>query len=94
MTDHGATAGIDVMFGLGVPELILILIVVLLIFGPRKLPELGGFVGKALRDFRDALERRGNDDAEPPAPLDPESGRASHAARPTPSGKDEPGSST
>jgi len=54
------------MFGLGVPELILILVVVLLIFGPRKLPELGSFVGKSLKDFRDALETRGDDDKEPP----------------------------
>ena len=53
------------MFGLGVPELIIILVVVLLIFGPRKLPELGSFVGKSLKDFRDALESR-EDDTEPP----------------------------
>lgn len=50
------------MFGLGVPELIIILVVVLLIFGPRKLPELGSFVGKSLRDFRDALEARDDSD--------------------------------
>lgn len=54
------------MFGLGVPELIIILVVVLLIFGPRKLPELGSFVGKSLKDFRDALETRGDDDTDPP----------------------------
>lgn len=54
------------MFGLGVPELIIILVVVLLIFGPRKLPELGSFVGKSLKDFRQALDDR-NDDATPPA---------------------------
>lgn len=52
------------MFGLGVPELIIILVVVLLIFGPRKLPELGSFVGKSLKDFREALDSRG--DGEPP----------------------------
>lgn len=55
------------MFGLGVPELILILVVVLFIFGPRKLPELGSFVGRSLHDFREALERRdseGEDDTE------------------------------
>lgn len=54
------------MFGLGVPELIIILVVVLLIFGPRKLPELGSFVGKSLKDFREALDSRGDDDNEPP----------------------------
>ena len=56
------------MFGLGVPELVIILVVVLLFFGPRKLPELGNFLGKSLRDFREALENRD----EPPE--DPEAG--------------------
>jgi sec-independent protein translocase protein TatA len=46
------------MFGLGVPELIVILVVVLLIFGPKKLPELGSFIGRSLRDFREALDQR------------------------------------
>jgi TatA/E family protein of Tat protein translocase len=50
------------MFGLGIPELIVILVVALLIFGPGRLPEVGKFLGKGLRDFRDALERRGEDD--------------------------------
>ena len=59
------------MFGLGVPELIVILVVVLLIFGPRKLPELGTFVGRSLKDFREALDQKtDSDDPGPdPAPL-------------------------
>jgi len=39
---------------LGMPELILILVLALLIFGPRKLPEVGKQVGKALGEFRRA----------------------------------------
>jgi sec-independent protein translocase protein TatA len=41
------------MFGsIGVPELIVILAIALLIFGPKKLPEVGRSIGKALREFR------------------------------------------
>jgi sec-independent protein translocase protein TatA len=55
------------VFGLGIPELIVILVVALLVFGPGRLPEVGKFLGRSLRDFRDALERRGEDEPEPPA---------------------------
>ena len=43
------------------------LVIALLVFGPGKLPDVGKFLGKSLRDFRDALEHRG-DEEEPPAP--------------------------
>lgn len=39
---------------IGVPELILILVVVLVIFGPGKLPELGKTVGQGIKEFRKA----------------------------------------
>ena len=42
------------MFGIGLPEFILILIVGLIVFGPSKLPELGRAVGKGMREFRKA----------------------------------------
>ena len=48
------------MFGLGVPELLVILIVCLVVFGPGKLPELGSALGKGIRDFKKAFE--GSDD--------------------------------
>jgi sec-independent protein translocase protein TatA len=47
---------------LGLPELIIIGIIALLIFGPKKLPDLGSGLGKAIRDFKGALN-----DQEPPA---------------------------
>ena len=42
------------MFGIGMQELLLILVVVLLIFGANKLPEIGGGLGRAIRNFRRA----------------------------------------
>jgi len=44
------------MFGIGVPELVIILVVALVIFGPGKLPEIGGALGKGIRDFKKAFE--------------------------------------
>jgi sec-independent protein translocase protein TatA len=42
------------MGSIGVPELIVIFIVALLVFGPRKLPEIGKSLGKALKEFQRA----------------------------------------
>ncbi len=59
------------MFGLGPTELIVILAVGLLIFGPGRLPEIGGALGKGIKDFRRALENKGGDDeAKPEQPND------------------------
>ena len=42
------------MFGLGVPELVLILIIGLVIFGPGKLPDVGKALGNSIREFKQA----------------------------------------
>ncbi len=42
------------MFGIGVPELILILIIGLVVFGPGKLPEVGRALGKGINEFKKA----------------------------------------
>jgi TatA/E family protein of Tat protein translocase len=45
------------MFGsLGVPEILLIFIVILIVFGPRRIPEIGQMLGKALGEFRKATD--------------------------------------
>ena len=44
------------MFGIGFPELIVILVIALVVFGPGKVPELGTALGKGIRDFRRAFE--------------------------------------
>lgn len=40
------------MFGIGMPELIVILIIALIVFGPKKLPEMGKALGRAIKEFR------------------------------------------
>ncbi|KZL50413.1 MULTISPECIES: twin-arginine translocase TatA/TatE family subunit [Cyanophyceae] len=43
------------MFGLGLPEVVIIAIVAIVIFGPKKIPELGNALGKTLRGFKEEL---------------------------------------
>lgn len=52
------------MFGLGMPELIVILVIIIVIFGIGKLPEIGEGLGKAIRGFRRSLS-----ESEPPPSL-------------------------
>jgi sec-independent protein translocase protein TatA len=50
------------VFGFGIPELIIILIIVLFVFGADRLPEIGGALGRSVRNFKSAAE--GRDDLE------------------------------
>ena len=49
------------MFGLGTPELIVIGVIVFLIFGAKRIPEIGKGLGGAIREFRDARKEISND---------------------------------
>jgi sec-independent protein translocase protein TatA len=42
------------MFGIGMPELIIILIIILIIFGAGRLPEIGSGIGRGIRNFKKA----------------------------------------
>lgn len=55
------------MFNIGMPELILILIVALVIFGPKRLPEIGRQLGRAVQQFKKAgMDLKDALDQEPP----------------------------
>jgi len=45
------------MFGMGMPELLIILVIALLVFGAGKLPEIGSSLGKAIKGFKEASDK-------------------------------------
>ena len=51
------------MFGIGLQELGIILVIALVIFGPTKLPQIGSGLGKAIRDFRKGVSSDDPEDA-------------------------------
>ncbi|MDY0043426.1 MAG: twin-arginine translocase TatA/TatE family subunit [Syntrophales bacterium] len=44
------------MFGIGMPELLIILVIILIIFGAGKLPEIGGAIGKGIKNFKKSFQ--------------------------------------
>lgn len=62
------------VFGIGIPEMVVILVIALLVFGPKKLPEIGSSLGKAIkgfqnaaRDFEDEFQREAKQIEEKPS---------------------------
>jgi sec-independent protein translocase protein TatA len=53
------------MFGIGVPELIVILVIVLIIFGAGKLPEIGGAIGKGIKNFKKSVRESDENETAP-----------------------------
>ena len=63
-------------------ELLLLALVVLLVFGPKRLPEMGRSLGKGMREFKTAITSNDDDDKpELPAPKSPESVAATAVPR-------------
>jgi sec-independent protein translocase protein TatA len=53
------------MFGIGVPEMLVILGIIVLIFGARRLPEIGSGLGKAIKNFRAGVSGKDEIDVTP-----------------------------
>ncbi|MDR3362698.1 MAG: twin-arginine translocase TatA/TatE family subunit [Desulfovibrio sp.] len=68
------------MFGIGMQELLLILVIGLLIFGANKLPEIGGGLGRAIRNFRRASSEPDEID------ITPKSGKTASSGDDSPKG--------
>jgi sec-independent protein translocase protein TatA len=65
------------MSNIGLPEIAIVLVIVLVIFGPKRLPQLGKSLGSGMREFKDAVTGNSKDDepeelaaAPPPIPAD------------------------
>ena len=55
------------MFGIGVPELLIVLVIIIIIFGVGKLPEIGSALGKGIKNFKKSINGGENDSANVPA---------------------------
>ena len=63
------------MFGLGIPELLIILVIILVMFGAGKLPEIGEGLGRGIRNFRKSVKSPDEIDVTPPDEKEEESDR-------------------
>ena len=72
-------------FGIGPTEIIIVLVIVLLVFGPKRLPDLGRSLGKGMREFKDSVTGKDKDEQEELAAPDaakPEAARAEASDQP------------
>lgn len=56
------------MFGLGIPELLILLVIVVLLFGAGRLPQIGAGLGEGIRNFRKSMKEKNEVDVTPPKP--------------------------
>jgi sec-independent protein translocase protein TatA len=76
------------MPGVGIPELIIVLVILLVIFGPKRLPGLGKSLGSGMREFKDSISGRSKDDDDVDGPQALERA-ATESAVPQPAPADE-----
>ena len=74
------------MPGIGIPELIIVLVILLVIFGPKRLPGLGRSLGSGMREFKDSIsgKNKGEDDDDDDGPLQLERASSSTVAETRP----------
>ena len=53
------------MFGIGMPELVIILVIIMIIFGANKLPQMGAGLAKGIRNFKKGIDGKEETDATP-----------------------------
>jgi sec-independent protein translocase protein TatA len=53
------------MFGLGIPELVIILVIIVVIFGASRLPEIGSGIGKGIKNFKKSIKGEDEIDVSP-----------------------------
>jgi sec-independent protein translocase protein TatA len=78
------------MSNIGLPEIAIVLLIVLVIFGPKRLPQLGRSLGSGMREFKDAVTGNRKDDDDAPElaapPPDPAERVTTASADETPAG--------
>ena len=55
------------MFGIGMPEMLIILVIIFIVFGAGKLPEIGGAIGRSIKNFKKATHEPDEIDVTPAA---------------------------
>ena len=70
------------MPNIGLPEILIVLVIVLVIFGPKRLPDLGRSLGSGMREFKDSVTGKGGEDKLPAGEEKAEPVRAEKEATP------------
>jgi sec-independent protein translocase protein TatA len=56
---------------LSLPHILILLVIALLVFGAKRIPEIGSSLGKGIREFKNSLKEVGSDEPQPPLPPPP-----------------------